>query len=69
LSFIDLDGVDAFEEIVEMLERRDVNVYVAGANQMIAQMLSHSKGFRRLKKEGKVFDNTSGALRELGFKL
>lgn len=69
LSFVDLDGVDGFEEIIEILERRGINVYITGANQLIAQMLSHSKGFSRLKKEGKVFDNTSSALRKLGFKL
>lgn len=69
LSFVDLDGVDGFEEIIEILERRGIDVYVTGANQLIAQMLLHSKGYRRLKKEGKVFDNTSSALRKLGFKL
>jgi len=69
LSFIDLDGVDAFEEIIEILERRGIQVYVSGANELIIQMLSKSKSFLRLKKEKRVFEHTSDALRVLGFKI
>ena len=69
LSFIDMDGVDGIEEIIEILERRGINVYITGANQLLSHMLLHSKGFRRLNKEGKVLGNTSSALRKLGFKI
>ena len=69
LSFIDLDGVDAFEEIIEILERRGVNVLVSGPNEIILQMLSKSKRFMMLKKEKKVFTRTTDALKSLGFVL
>lgn len=68
LYFMDLDGVDAFEGIIEELEKRDINVYVTGANNFIINMLAHSKQFARLKKEKRVFDTTSDALKALGFK-
>lgn len=69
LYFIDLDGVDALEEIIEMLENRGVNVYITGANAFIINMLSHSKYFAKLKKEGRVQDHTSDVLKKLGFKI
>ncbi len=69
LYFIDLDGVDAFEEIVEILERRGINVYVTGANNLVIHMLLKSKHFLKLQKDGRVFDHTSDALRQLGFKI
>lgn len=69
LYFIDLDGVDALEEIIGMLESRGITVYITGANSFIINMLSHSKHFARLKREGRVLDHTSDALRDLGFKI
>lgn len=69
LYFIDLDGVDAFGEIIEALEQRNIRVYVTGANGFIINMLSHSKQFARLKREGRVFEHTSDALKDLGFKV
>lgn len=69
LYFIDMDGVDAFEEIVEMLERRKINVYVTGANELVMHMLLKSKHFVKLQNEDKVFMHTSDALARLGIKL
>jgi SulP family sulfate permease len=69
LYFIDLDGVDALEEIIEMLENRGITVYITGANTFIINMLSHSKHFARLKREGRVLKHTSDALRDLGFQI
>lgn len=69
LGFIDIDGVDAFEEIVEILERRKINVYITGVNDIARQMLQKSKHFVLLEKKGKVFSRTSDALRELGFRI
>lgn len=69
LGFIDVDGVDAFGEIVEILERRGVNVYVTGINDSIYPMLLSSKQFARLKNDKRVFPHTTDALRHLGFKI
>jgi len=69
LSFIDVDGVNAFEEIIEILERRKIEIYVTGVNDIIDQMLQKSKHFVSLEKRGRVFPRTSDALKKLGFKL
>lgn len=69
LSFIDVDGVNAFEEIIELLERRGINVYVTGVGDLIEQMLQKSKHFVALEKKKRVFPRTSDALRLLGFKV
>ncbi|HMS22578.1 MAG TPA: SulP family inorganic anion transporter [Candidatus Levybacteria bacterium] len=69
LSFIDIDGVDAFEEIVSILERRGIEVYVTGVNDFILHMLHKSKHFIALQEKGRVFPHTTDALRYLGFKI
>jgi SulP family sulfate permease len=67
LYFIDLDGVDAFDEIVEIVERQKKQVYISGASTVIEEMLHHSKYFDQLKKEGRIFDKTTDALCYLGY--
>lgn len=69
LSFIDMDGVDALEEIIETLEKRGINIYVTGINDFILHMLFKSKHFVELQKAGNVFPHTTDALRHLGFKI
>ncbi len=67
LSFIDLDGVDAFDEIVDIVERKGKQVYVSGVNQLVETMLSHSKHYHRLKQNGRVFNKTTSVLSSLGY--
>ncbi len=71
LYFIDIDGVDALDEIIEIIEN-NVNkpkVLITGANEMIRNMLKMCEGFERLEKQGLVFDKTIDALNYLGYKL
>ena len=67
LSFIDLDGVDAFDEIVDIVERKGKQVYVSGVNPLVEEMLLHSKYYVRLKNECRIFDKTTSALSSLGY--
>lgn len=67
LSFIDLDGVDAFDEVVEIVERQGKNVYVSGVVPAVAAMLKHSKHYARLDEGGRIFDKTTSALSSLGY--
>jgi SulP family sulfate permease len=67
LYFIDLDGVDAFDEIVEIVEGRGKWVYVSGVNPFVENMLKHSKHYARLVRECKVFSKTTEALNVLGY--
>lgn len=69
LSFIDMDGVDALEEIIEKLQDRGVQVYITGVNDFIMHMLQKSKHFRELQRNGKVYPHTTDVLRTLGFKI
>lgn len=67
LYFIDLDGIDAFSEIVELIQAQGKKVYVSSANPLMAKMLEESKQYRTLVAEGHVFERTTDALRSLGF--
>lgn len=69
LYFIDSDGVDAFDEIVEMIESKKKKLIITGITQVIGHMLSQSKHFPALQKKGLVFESTSEALKFLGFDL
>lgn len=67
LYFIDLDGVEAFEEIVEHIEKEGREAFLSGVNPFIENMLKLSKPYARLKREGKVFEKTTDALASLGY--
>lgn len=67
LCFMDLDGVDAFNEIVELIQAQGKRVFVSGVNPLIENMLHESPVFKKLKKNGAVFERTTDALKELGF--
>ena len=67
LYFIDLDGADAFDEIVGIIEQRGKTVYVSGVNPFVEKMLKNSHAYPRLVAEGRVFDKTTEALESLGY--
>lgn len=69
LYFIDLDGIDAFDEIVGIIESRKKNVFITGTNDLIMHMLRQSHKFNELEKANKVFPHTADALKALGFNL
>lgn len=69
LYFIDLDGVEAIDEILEICHKQHREIYVTGVNPFIAEMLRHSDDFRRLESEGKVVPKSSDALQKLGVTL
>lgn len=67
LYFMDTDGADAFDEIVEIVERRGKRVCVSGVSPFVEAMLEHSKHYPRLVRDGQVFDKTTSALSALGY--
>jgi SulP family sulfate permease len=69
LYFIDLDGVEIFDEIVELILNKGKTVYVTGVNSFILEHLKESKHFRRLREEGHIVDRTSQALNLLGYAI
>lgn len=67
LYFVDLDGVDAFNEIIDLIHAQRKNVIVTGVNPLIRVMLEESALFKDLEKNGLVFARTSDALKSLGY--
>lgn len=68
LYFLDLDGVDAFSEIVDLIQKQGKNVYVSSTSPLIEKMLKESPQYRELALKGCVFERTTDALRHLGYK-
>lgn len=62
LYFIDTDGINALDEIIELLEGQGKTVIISGINPFISSMLLHSDDYRRLKKKKRVFTRTAEAL-------
>lgn len=67
LFFIDLDGVDAFEEIVNLIESQGKKVSLTGVNPLIEKSLEESKVFQRIRSEKRIYPHTREALQQLGY--
>ena len=65
LFFMDIDGLDALKEMVEMLESRKINVIITGANDDILAVLAKESFFQQKQKEKAVFSGTAEALKSL----
>lgn len=68
LSFIDIEGVYAFDHIVKTLEESGVKVFVSSVTDPVEVELKKGNIFNRLLESGKVFKNTRAALKFLNFK-
>ena len=67
--FIDIDGADAFDEIIELIHAQGKEVAVTGVSEDVRSLLAQkSSAFKKLKKEGLVFEKTMDALKHFGFK-
>ena len=69
LFFIDLDGVDAFEEIVTLIESQGKQVLLTGVNPLIEKSLEESKAFQKIRDTHRIFPHTKEALQKLGYAL
>jgi MFS superfamily sulfate permease-like transporter len=67
LYFIDLDGVDAFEEVVEVIRKQGKEVFVSSVNPLVEKSLLESKVYREMKTSGHVFGKAREALAHLGY--
>lgn len=66
LYFVDLDGVEALDEILELCKTRGIEVYISGVSDFISEMCKNSNDYVRLQEEGRVVEKTSEALKALG---
>ncbi len=62
IYFIDLDGIDALEEIIELIQSRGQLIMLVHPNEHIKNMLHSSKKFEELEKSGLIFDSLGAAL-------
>lgn len=64
--FIDLDGIDALDEIIELILKRNQKLLIIGASPYIKSLLTNtSRYFRQLEDKGLLFANLNQALRYL----
>lgn len=67
VNFIDTDGVEALDEMIDIIQKRGQKVILTGVNQNIIGLLSQiSHGYKRLEKRKMVFEKSELALRFLG---
>lgn len=68
--FIDTDGVEALDEIIDIIEGRGQKAFLTGIDQNALDLLEQlSSGYAKLKKEGRIFEKSESALRFLGVPL
>lgn len=65
LFYIDIDGIDAISEMIELLEQNGKAVYLCSINQQIKVMVKRASWYPQLKNEGRIFESASHALKQL----
>jgi len=65
--FMDTDGIEALDEIIDIVETRGQKVIVTGVSKNILPLLEQlSLNYKRLEKKGLVFNKAEQALQYLG---
>lgn len=68
LHFIDTDGVNALDEMIDLIKQQGKPVALSGVNKHIEESLKQeSEGYKLLRKEGLIFPKTLDALKHFGF--
>lgn len=67
--YMDLDGVEAFEEIVRLIENQGKDVYLTSISPVVEEALSECHSYKKLKDNSRVFAKSSDVLKELGFEF
>lgn len=67
--FIDLDGVEALDEIISIIQKRGQQVCLTSISSNIADLLGQlSVQYRKLAENGLIFSKTGDALKHFGVK-
>lgn len=67
LYHMDMEGVEAFDEIIRTIKSMKKHVLITGVNPLIESVLETSHVYQDLKKHHLVFDRTRSALVHLGY--
>ncbi len=62
LYYIDIDGLDAIEEIVETLHAKNKVVCLSGMNKVVLSLLERTPWFEKLSEKGCVFESSYDAI-------
>ncbi|NTW14757.1 MAG: SulP family inorganic anion transporter [Candidatus Moranbacteria bacterium] len=67
VHFIDIDGIEALNEIISIIEARGQKVALTSIDPAIADLLKEGlESYSRLEKEGMIFSKSEDAVRALG---
>lgn len=67
LYHMDMEGVEAFDEIIRTIKSMKKHVLITGVNPLIEKVIETSHAYQDLKKHHLVFDRTRSALVHLGY--
>lgn len=65
LFLIDLDGIDALDEIIEAIEGKGKVVLICGVHGLLTHLPKASKHYKKLAEKGHVFKDTEAVLMHL----
>ncbi|EKE16513.1 MAG: hypothetical protein ACD_11C00004G0011 [uncultured bacterium] len=60
--FVDIDGMDAFKEIIETLKLKNKNVYITAVNGIVEDLFKREKWFEEMRKKEMIYASTQEAL-------
>lgn len=64
--FIDIDGVDAIDEIIDIVQERGQQILITGVSGEVEELLAQlCEGYIHLKQRGLVFDKSEDAIKYL----
>jgi SulP family sulfate permease len=67
VAFMDIDGVEALDEIIATIQKRKQQVCLTSINENVLSILEQaSSGYKKLKAKELVFDKTESALKHFG---
>ena len=69
LFYIDFDGIDALEEIINTNKAQGKKVIITSAGPFIIPVLVKTGWYNDLKEQNLVFNSTTEALETLGFEI
>lgn len=67
--FIDTDGIECISEIIQTVEKQKRKIVITGVSKFVDELLMESVEYRNLKSKGLVFNKTSDALIQFGYRI
>jgi anti-anti-sigma regulatory factor len=65
ISYMDIDGIEIFDEVIEFFEENNLNLYFSGIHGRLEKIMNRTEFYHDFKKKGRVFETSSKALTHL----